>query len=226
MSIYSYRGRNADQETVTGTIDADSQSAVMQQLMAGGITVIDIDAAPVEVRKAVGPTWWERFSTKAVTDDDVILFSRQMSTLQRTASAPDSWLTRRAMEWMLVLALVLILMGIFIRQVRVVQAQAEVAAVKSTLGALRMALVLDFVHINTPRGGAAESPKTTLSNSGIVTSAQHNPFLRLAQVPANYLDTGAANYSSDSANTLSTVVTPLGNVKNNESTVLFNLKLP
>ncbi len=85
MSIYSYRGRNADQETVTGTIDADSQSAVMQQLMAGGITVIDIDAAPVEVRKAVGPTWWEKFSTKAVTDDDVILFSRQMSTLQRTA---------------------------------------------------------------------------------------------------------------------------------------------
>ena len=85
MPIYTYRGRDANQASVTGTIEAESQSAVVQQLIASGVVVIDVTAAPIAKTNNVGPTWWEKFAAKPVTDDDVILFSRQMNTLQRTA---------------------------------------------------------------------------------------------------------------------------------------------
>ncbi len=85
MPIYTYRGRDGNQASVSGSLDAESQAVVVQQLAASGIVVIDVIAAPVAVTATVGPGWWEKLTTKAVTDDDVILFSRQMSTLQRTA---------------------------------------------------------------------------------------------------------------------------------------------
>lgn len=67
-----------------------------------------------------------------------------------------------------------ILIWAFGHQVRVVQGQGERAAVQSTLGALRTALVIDHLqHRITPagNGGAAQ---------------QRNPFLLLRSIPTNY----------------------------------------
>jgi hypothetical protein len=57
----------------------------------------------------------------------------------------------------------------------VVQGQAELAALQSTLGALRTALVLE--HIRHTVSGDAQS----------VAAPQRNPFLLLDTVPPNYL---------------------------------------
>lgn len=77
-------------------------------------------------------------------------------------------------EWSILLLVVLVLMGVFGRQVRVVQGQGELAAIKSTLAALRMALVIDHLQqsVQTPGAGVA--------------AQQRNPFLLLKGLPANY----------------------------------------
>lgn len=77
-------------------------------------------------------------------------------------------------EWSLLAGLILVLTLVFVHQMRVLQGQAELAAVKSTLGALRVALVIDHLHNNVVAG---TSP---------VVSAQHNPFELLQRHPVNY----------------------------------------
>jgi MSHA biogenesis protein MshG len=85
MPVYSYRGRDAALEMVSGVIDADTSAAAVQQLVAKGIVVVDVNAASAVVSRVVAPSWWERIRASPITDDDVILFTRQMHTLQRTA---------------------------------------------------------------------------------------------------------------------------------------------
>ncbi len=85
MPTYNYRGRDGERTSVSGTIEAESPSAGVQQLVARGIVVIDLSAVRAAVKANTGPSWWETMGAKPVTDDDVILFSRQMHTLQRTA---------------------------------------------------------------------------------------------------------------------------------------------
>ena len=63
---------------------------------------------------------------------------------------------------------------VFSRQMQVVQGQGELAAVKSTLGALRTALVIDYVHRNVILG------KST------VAVRRRNPFELLERYPVNY----------------------------------------
>jgi len=82
----------------------------------------------------------------------------------------------RVLEWSLLTAVVLVLMGIFGRQVLIVQGQAEVAAIKSTLGSIRTAFVLD--HLKQQVEGNARN----------VASGQRNPFLLLEPTPPNYVD--------------------------------------
>ena len=81
---------------------------------------------------------------------------------------------RRLVEWSILAIVVLLLAGIFGQQVRTVQAQAELAAVRSTLGALRTALVIDHMIATIRTGGPS------------VASPQRNPFLLMDPVPANY----------------------------------------
>lgn len=78
------------------------------------------------------------------------------------------------LEWGIVAVTVLVIAGVFGRQVRVVQGQGELAAVQSTLGALRTAFVID--HLQQMVG----APKLR------VAVPQRNPFLLLKNVPANY----------------------------------------
>ncbi len=79
-------------------------------------------------------------------------------------------------EWSVVAALILILAVVFMHKVRAVQRQAELAAVHSTLGALRTALV--FQHL--------QSQTQHASKAAVVAVTQHNPFELLARRPGNY----------------------------------------
>jgi hypothetical protein len=77
-------------------------------------------------------------------------------------------------EWGILVVLVLVLAGVFGRQVRVVQGQAELAAVQSTLGALRTAFVIEHLQ------------QTVKSTQPGVAALQRNPFLLLKEPPVNY----------------------------------------
>jgi MSHA biogenesis protein MshG len=84
VPTYTYRGRDADLAPVSGSIDAESPATVVEQLVARGVVVTEIGVSGgATVQEATTP-WWEKLGLERITDDDVILFSRQMSTLQRT----------------------------------------------------------------------------------------------------------------------------------------------
>ena len=85
MAAYTYRGRDADLSLVSGTIEAESPAAVIEQLVARGVVVVDVNAVRVVDAQTNAPSWWEKLQAPAIKDDDVILFTRQMQTLQRTA---------------------------------------------------------------------------------------------------------------------------------------------
>ena len=85
MPAYNYRGRDADLAPVSGTVDAESPAAVVTQLVAMGVAVVDVSVARVAEVKVEAPSWWQKMNAQPIKDDDLILFTRQMHTLQRTA---------------------------------------------------------------------------------------------------------------------------------------------
>jgi hypothetical protein len=84
--------------------------------------------------------------------------------------------SRRVLEWSILAVVVLVMMGIFGRQVQIVQGQAELATIKSTLGSIRTAFVLD--HLMQQVEGNAKN----------VASGQRNPFLLMKAIPSNYVE--------------------------------------
>jgi len=82
MAVYAWRGRNARGEAVQGQLDAMTEGGVADQLMSIGV-------APVHIALAVAPTnnkadnWIARMNRKPVVVDDILLFSRQMYTLNK-----------------------------------------------------------------------------------------------------------------------------------------------
>ena len=84
---------------------------------------------------------------------------------------------RRLTEWTLVTLVLVALIWVFGRQVRAVQSQSERAAVQSTVGVLRTALVVD--HVTQQARGAANR------------AAPLNPFLLLKTVPTNFAGVGS-----------------------------------
>ena len=97
-----------------------------------------------------------------------------MATLAASRPEPVR-MSRRVVEWGLLGAAILLLVIVFLRQARMVQDQAELAAVRTTLAAMRTAAVLQ--HIQASAGN---------SGSG-VTRAQQNPFAALQNPPLHYL---------------------------------------
>jgi MSHA biogenesis protein MshG len=82
MSAYAWRGRNRGGDLVQGQIEADSDDAVADQLLALGVTPLHIGrAAGLPTRLVLGP--WQALRSEPVNDTDVLLLSRQMFTLQR-----------------------------------------------------------------------------------------------------------------------------------------------
>jgi len=93
----------------------------------------------------------------------------------RLKPGPAPFLSLRMIEWSLVAALIVVLALVFMHKVRVLQGQAELSAIKTTLGALRTALVLDHLHLSV----AADRANVAL--------LQRNPFELLQRRPPNYL---------------------------------------
>ena len=82
MAIYAWRGRNARGEAVQGQIEAMTEGGVADQLKSIGV-------APVHIAIAVAPTggskdnWLSRLTRKPIVVEDILVFSRQMYTLNK-----------------------------------------------------------------------------------------------------------------------------------------------
>ena len=82
MAVYAWRGRNPRGEAVQGQLEALSEGGVADQLMSIGV-------APVHIAVAVAPTesstdnWLASLSRKPVVVEDILVFSRQMYTLNK-----------------------------------------------------------------------------------------------------------------------------------------------
>jgi len=83
--------------------------------------------------------------------------------------------TRRMVEWSILAVVIVLLVLVFVRQVWVLTGQAELSAVKTTLGALRTAFVLEHLQ------------SKVVSRALPVGLVQHNPFELLQRYPVNYL---------------------------------------
>ncbi len=81
MAVYAWRGRNALGELVEGQIEAMTDNAVADQLLAMGVAPLQIDVAAAKAAPA--PSWWQQLKRSAVSIEDVLLFSRQMYTLNK-----------------------------------------------------------------------------------------------------------------------------------------------
>ena len=99
-----------------------------------------------------------------------------MAALRPAPQPSPVWNTRLA-EWGLVLLLVVALGAVLAYQVREMRGQAELAQIKSTLGALRTALVVAHLEAAVGKGR---------TGGHAVLPAQSNPFTALQQPPANY----------------------------------------
>jgi MSHA biogenesis protein MshG len=80
VPYFAYRGRDTRGGLVTGRLEGADSGAVADQLLAIGVTPVDIQ--PVAERTSIeAPDWWRSLSAPPVTDVDVMLFSRQMYAL-------------------------------------------------------------------------------------------------------------------------------------------------
>ena len=82
MAVYTWRGRNSRGEAVTGQLEAMTEGGVADQLMSTGIAPVHI-ALAVAAKEEVGSDWWAALNRKPVVLDDLLVFSRQMYTLNK-----------------------------------------------------------------------------------------------------------------------------------------------
>ncbi|WP_457442367.1 type II secretion system F family protein [Roseateles sp. P5_E4] len=83
MSNFSFKGRNGRGELVEGIVDAINSDAVAAQLMAGGVVPVSIEATTEAVSVAGGGNWLEALLAKPITQEDALVLTRQMYTLQK-----------------------------------------------------------------------------------------------------------------------------------------------
>ena len=82
MAVYTWRGRNARGEAVQGQLEAMTEGGVADQLMSVGV-------APVHIAIAATPSdanadgWLARLSRQPLVLEDILVFSRQMYTLNK-----------------------------------------------------------------------------------------------------------------------------------------------
>ncbi len=82
MTRFSYKGRNAHGEAVSGVLEAVDSGAVADQLLKLAITPLHIQAGR-EPKSDWRPGWLKALMGETVRSEDVMLFSRQMYTLIR-----------------------------------------------------------------------------------------------------------------------------------------------
>ncbi len=83
MATYAWRGRNARGEAVNGQLEAMTESGVADQLIAIGIAPIHIAIAVLVTAPTPTDDWLARLTRKPVVVDDILVFSRQMYTLNK-----------------------------------------------------------------------------------------------------------------------------------------------
>jgi MSHA biogenesis protein MshG len=82
LAGFHYRGRNVRGELVTGRLDGADSGAIADQLMTSGVTPVEIRAAG-EISVPETPEWLRKLFATGVRDIDLMMFSRQMYTLQK-----------------------------------------------------------------------------------------------------------------------------------------------
>ena len=81
MPSFAYRGRDARGGVVAGRLEGADSGAVADQLLAIGVTPVEITPTGAAQAGIEAPEWWRRLSAPPITDVDVMLFSRQMHAL-------------------------------------------------------------------------------------------------------------------------------------------------
>lgn len=82
MDIYAWRGRSANGEAIQGVFEGETENSVADHLIAKGISPVHISIAP-QKDKSSNSDWLARLSRKPVVVDDILIFSRQMYTLNK-----------------------------------------------------------------------------------------------------------------------------------------------
>lgn len=80
MALYSYEALDGRGQKLRGNIDAASPAAAKQQLQAQGLYPITITSNGT----AASTTLWGRLTARSVSRKDLILFTKQLSTLLRS----------------------------------------------------------------------------------------------------------------------------------------------
>lgn len=83
MSNFSFKGRNGRGELVEGIVDAVNSDAVAAQLMSGGVVPVSIEPTTDAVSVAGGSNWLEALLAKPITQEDALVLTRQLYTLQK-----------------------------------------------------------------------------------------------------------------------------------------------
>lgn len=81
MPAFSYRGRDARGGLVAGKLEGADSGAVADQLLAIGVTPVEITPAGATQARIEAPDWWRRLTAPPISEVDVMLFSRQMHAL-------------------------------------------------------------------------------------------------------------------------------------------------
>ena len=82
MSRFAWRGRDPRGELAQGVLDGDNDDAVADQLIAIGVTPLAITTS-VDTTPDAPAGVWQTLRATPVHGEDLLLFSRQMYTLQR-----------------------------------------------------------------------------------------------------------------------------------------------
>lgn len=79
MAFFAYKARNSGGELIQGVLESPDSGAAASQLSSLGMTPVDI--TPTTAPKAPGANLLENFFQEKVTQENLMLFSRQMYTL-------------------------------------------------------------------------------------------------------------------------------------------------
>ena len=82
MAMYEWRGRNKRGEAVQGQLEAMTEGGVADQLSAIGVAPVHIALAKVAA-DGQAESWLDRLTRKPVVAEDIMVFSRQMYTLNK-----------------------------------------------------------------------------------------------------------------------------------------------
>jgi MSHA biogenesis protein MshG len=82
MAVYTWRGRNNRGEAVQGELESLTEGGVADQLIAMGVAPVHIALAQAK-QVDQGENWLAKLNRKPVVTEDLLIFSRQMYTLNK-----------------------------------------------------------------------------------------------------------------------------------------------